>query len=281
MITVTAVLNAISAQLASATIEAPRIEARVLLEHALNVNRAWLLGHSDQELSASEVLQIERLLTRRLNDEPLAYLTGEREFYGLRFKVTPSVLIPRPETEILVERALRALHGSPEHAPSVVDVGTGSGAIAVAIAARAPMATVVAIDRSLDALRVARDNAERNGIRDRIRFVQSDLLSGTRIKADLILANLPYIPSGRMSSLPGDVRSEPALALDGGSDGLDLIRQLIEQAPTALYKGGRIILECDPEQMPAVREIIAHHLPAAAIEVFTDSFGHERIIEAT
>jgi release factor glutamine methyltransferase len=220
------------------------------LAFAWRVDRPGLYCRLNEVPAPAVIDSFEQLVERRLRGEPLAYLTGEREFMGLSFNVSPAVLVPRPETELLVETALVLLReGGPS--PLVVDVGTGSGAIAVSLAVHHPPVRVVAVDISGAALVVARANARRHGVADRVSFVQGNLLADIGGPADLIAANLPYIPSGELDGLPAEVRCEPRLALDGGPDGLDLYRRLVPQALRLLKPGGHLLAELGPGEETA------------------------------
>lgn len=258
------------------------LDAAILLAHVLSLPRAALLAHPETPLSAPLSARFAALVTRRAAGEPVAYLTGRRAFYDRDFLVTPDVLIPRPETEHLIEAALswaqqRAKRGA---GLRVADIGTGSGAIAVTLAVYLPDARLHAIDRSPAALEVARQNAGRAGVAGRITFHQGDLLrplldAGERV--DLIAANLPYIPSADLDAL--DVaRHEPRLALDGGPDGLDAIRRLLAQMPDALAAPGLALLEIGAGQGAAVRALAERALPGAAIAVLADYAGHDRLL---
>jgi len=217
----------------------PRAEAQLLAAHAIGKPRSWMLAHDDD--AATAVNAAHAVFVRRRAGEPVAYILGEREFYGLMFAVTPAVLIPRPETELLVDLAIERLARLPQGG-TLLDVGTGSGAIAVAIAHARPDATVWASDISPAALAVARANAQRHGVN--IRFVQSDLLAGfPEQRFDIIASNPPYIAEGDPHLSAGDLRFEPPGALASGSDGLALIRRLAADAPSHLTPGGWLLLE--------------------------------------
>jgi len=287
-----------------------RIEVQCLLQAVLQVNRAYLLTHPEQHLDTEQNARYVALFERRLNGEPIAYILGEREFYGLAFKVTPDTLIPRPETELLVELALQrcgrvaapppGTHRPPPcgGTPSpgltatlsrerergwgrgcafrVLDLGTGSGAIALAIAHARPAAEVMACDASLVALEVARENAQRLGIAN-ASFVQSDWFEALEAQRfDLIVSNPPYIAAGDPHLQQGDVRFEPPSALASGDDGLRDIRQIVARASRYLQPGGWLLLEHGYTQAAQVREFLRQ---AGFGEIFsaTDLAGIERV----
>ncbi len=242
----------LKATLALAPDEA-RIEVQSLLLRVLNVQRAYLLAHPEQVLDEVQQNTYDTLLQRRLRGEPIAHLLGEREFFGLNFKVTPATLIPRPETELLVELALLRMQQG--RAGRILDLGTGSGAIALSIAHARRDAEVVAVDASAAALQVARENAERLGIRN-TSFLQSDwfsALDGQRF--DLIVSNPPYVADGDVHLGHGDVRFEPLSALASGADGLDDIRRIILAAPQHLTAKGWLLLEHGYDQAESVRAL--------------------------
>ena len=252
----------------------------------LGKNKAWLIAHADEEIPDDQADRYMVLLERRKTGEPIQYITGETEFYGLPFRVTPDVLIPRPETEHLVEKALelamlsdrfvtghdfsraesrakqnRALApaGRSSKTPRILDIGTGSGAIAIALAHHLPNAQITALDISASALEIARENALRNAITDRIQFIQSDLLAAVaHQRFDLVVSNPPYVPITDRASLSIEVREhEPALALFAGDDGLDVIRRLIPAAFAVLEPGGFLLIEIGYGQSEAVAALMA------------------------
>jgi release factor glutamine methyltransferase len=229
-----------------------RLEARVLASHVLGVETVWLLAHDTDLLPDTKAAAFETLLTRRLAGEPVAYLLGEREFYGRPFRVTPATLIPRPETEHLVDAALAR---GPATA-RVLDIGTGSGCIAITLKLERPDWQVIAIDLSADALTVARDNATRLGAD--ITWLPSNLFSALAGRTfDLIVSNPPYIAEADPHLGQGDVRFEPRSALTSGDDGLDAIRTIVKQAPAHLSVGGWLLLEHGWEQGEAVGRLLA------------------------
>lgn len=251
-----------------------RIEVQSLLQHILGVPRAYLLAHPEQVLNQSQQNTYEVLLQRRLRGEPIAHLLGEREFFGLNFKVTPATLIPRPETELLVELAL--LRMPQGQASRILDLGTGSGAIALSIAYARKDAEVVAVDASDEALQVARENAERLNIRN-IVFTQGDwfsALEGQRF--DLIVSNPPYIAAGDEHLAQGDVRFEPLSALASGADGLDDIRRIAMAASQHLTANGWLLFEHGYDQAESVRALLRQN---GFGEVFSekDLAGIERV----
>lgn len=258
-------------------IAAPRLEAELLLTHVLRCSRADLYAHPEHPVKSQQHADYQELLNRRAEGEPLPYLTGHVEFYGLDFTVDPRVLIPRPETETLVELALELV--SHHSSPLIADVGTGSGCISVTLAVHAPLARVYALDLSPQALRVAQANALRHGVAGRVTFLQSDLLRALPEPIDLIVANPPYVAYQDWPSLPPEVRAhEPRLALDGGPDGLDLIRRLLDQAPTHLCPGGAILVEIGATQGPAAARLARQAFSTADVTVQADLGGRDRVL---
>jgi release factor glutamine methyltransferase len=219
------------------------IDVEVLTRHVLGWDRGQLVTRLREPVPIPLEPQFEQLLDRRSAREPVAYIIGHREFWGREFEVTPAVLVPRPETEIIIEEALEEARGRPPFS-TIVDVGTGSGCLAVTLALEFPAAHVHATDISAAALALARRNAEKHGVEPRVTFVEGDLLAGTDEPADLIVSNPPYVPSGDSGILQPEVeRYEPHAALFGGTDGLDVIRRLFATAPAWLAEGGRLIVE--------------------------------------
>ena len=249
-------------------------EAELLLSHALGRDRAWLYAHADDPLVATDAVLFHSLLVRRAAGEPLAYIIGRREFWSLDLAVTPDVLIPRPETELLVELALQWVPQNTQM--DIADLGTGSGAIALALARERSCARVLATDASVDALTVARGNAERLGIRN-VEFVRGDWCAGlAERKFDLIVSNPPYIADGDTHLAQGDLRFEPRTALASGADGLDAIRAIVRDAPAHLKPGGWLLLEHGHDQGRAVGELLQAN---GFVEAFTalDLEGRERV----
>jgi release factor glutamine methyltransferase len=254
-----------------ASSELPPLEAQVLAAHALAVPRASLLADLARTLTDEDARRIGRLFLRRRAGEPVAYLTGEREFFGLSLAITPEVLIPRPETELLVALAL-------ELAPSgarVLDLGTGSGAVAIAIAHEEPDMEVVAVDASADALAVARENARRHGAT--IRFVYGDWYAGLAAERfDMIVANPPYVAEGDEHLERGDLRFEPHAALVSGTDGLDAIRAIVARAEAHLRPGGWLLFEHGYDQAERCRSLLAMYGYSQA-QTWPDLAGIERV----
>jgi release factor glutamine methyltransferase len=260
------------------TADQPGLEAQVLLASVLDgCSRTWLIAHPEIDLTAAQLAAVNGLLQQLITGTPLAYLTGRQEFYGLSFAVSPDVLIPRPETEILVERAIDWLDEHPGR-HQVADIGTGSGCIAVSLSHNIPNLHIAAVDCSLAALRIARTNAAHHGLLKQVSLLQSDLLSSLSGPFDLICANLPYIPHQTLSELPV-AHFEPLLALDGGPDGVLLIRRLLEDAPRVLTVGGLILLEIEYRQGQTVAELARQSFPDARVKVVQDYAGLDRIVE--
>jgi release factor glutamine methyltransferase len=255
----------------------PSLNARLLLEFVLGKPHVYLAAHREVPLTADEEKEYRRLIERAGQQEPIPYLSGQAHFFGRPFHVTPAVLIPRPETEQLVELALRWAAVRPNL--RVVDVGTGSGCIAVTLALALPEAHIEATDLSEPALNVARQNAARYVTPGRIRFHQGHLLEPVSGRPDLIIANLPYISDAEWTGLADGVKSyEPVTALRGGPSGLDLIHQLLQQAVEKLSPNGAVFLEIGWKQGQMVHHLAQSMFPAARIELLADYAGNDRII---
>lgn len=252
------------------------LEAQVLLGHVLGQSRAWLLAHPEEMVPPHAGERFSGLLERLAAGEPLPYLTGQQEFFGLTFTVSPEVLIPRPETELMVEQALAWMSVHPERRWAA-DVGTGSGCIAVALAVHTPNLTVTAVDRSFAALKIARDNAKRHRVNPQVHWVQSDLLTAVNGSFDLVCANLPYIPTETLEDLPV-ARHEPRLALAGGPQGTDFLAALLADAPRRLAAGGLLLLEIEARQGACVIELARSVLGDAEITLLQDLAGHDRLV---
>lgn len=254
--------------------DAPRLEAEVLLGHVLRISRTKLLSHPEQALSGTQFSRFDELVRMRATSYPLPYLIGKTEFCGLDFEVTPDVLIPRSETEMLVELSLT------QQPATVVDVGTGSGCIAISLAVHLSSVIVYAIDVSPAAIAVAQRNAVRHNVADRVHLVVGDVLTPRPGLSDLIVSNPPYVSAGEVSSLPASVRNhEPWLALDGGPDGLRLIRRLLIEAPAAMRPGGRLLIEIGAGQGDDVSDLAHTFFPKALVRVHTDLAGKQRVLE--
>lgn len=271
--TVRDVLALSSAYLEAKGSPTARLDAELLVGHALAMPRLDLYLHHDRPLTADELAAIRPLLRRRADLEPVAYIVGEVGFRRLTLRTDARALMPRPETETLVEVALALL----PRGGRLVDVGTGAGPIALSVRHERPDAAVLAVDASADALDLARANAERLGLE--VAFAVSDLLADAPGPFDVIAANLPYVPDGDPRTEPGVVRHEPHLALWGGPDGLDLIRRLVAQAPERLAPGGAIVLEVSDEQAAAVQSLLAE-AGFTEVERHRDLAGVERVLSA-
>ena len=256
--------------------ETPFLEVQVITASVLGQSREWVIAHPNFLLTPIQIDQLNSVLNRLIQGEPLAYLTSQQSFYGLDFFVSPAVLIPRPETELLVEEAIQWLEANP-HRRNAVDVGTGSGIIAITLTDTFPDLKMTGIDLSEDALRIADSNAVLHHLSERLTWQKSDLLTAIEGKFDLILANLPYIPTQTLNTLDV-IKFEPRLALDGGSDGLHLIRQLLEQTPTHLRPGGAIFLEIESTIGDQVLEAAKRFFPQAKIELQNDYANLPRLV---
>jgi release factor glutamine methyltransferase len=266
--------------LAQAGVEEPQLDAEVLLSEATGLSRAGLFTWADRDLTPKELTRFRSDVYRRAEREPLAYIVGQREFFGLSFAVSPAVLVPRPETELLVEQALDwlTLPGAPA-SPRIADVGTGSGIIAVALAVHLPRAGIVATDTSADALSVAQTNAVRHGVAAQIEFLMGDLLVPVPQPVDLIAANLPYIASSDWETLMPEIRDyEPRQALDGGPDGLEWNRRLLDAAPGCLRPGAVLLAEIGATQGAAVSVLARSHFATAQIALRRDYAGLDRLL---
>jgi release factor glutamine methyltransferase len=308
-------LETATARLANAGCDTPGLDAEVLLAHTLAKDRTWLLMHSLKNLNQDQRDKFECLLSRREQREPVAYIVGHKAFFGLEFQVNRHVLIPRPETELLVETALeiagrqidksanqqigklanwqinkpanqQITQISPLPAPrsplpfSIVDVGTGSGCLAIALAKNIEQAAVVAIDFSLEALNLARQNAVKHRVAERISFLVGDLLNPLSRPVEMIVSNPPYVSRAELASAvsPEVARYEPRLALDAGSDGLDVIRQLLPQAKQKLGPGGSLLVEIGSTQGQVVTQLANCYFPKADIQVKKDLAGLDRLL---
>jgi release factor glutamine methyltransferase len=259
--------------------ETPTLDAQVLVAHFLDKPRSWVLAHPEAHIDEHQYIKIIQALERLDHGEPLPYIIGHWEFYGLDFTLTPDVLIPRPETELLVEQGITWMRNH-QSQRKAIDVGTGSGCIGIALAMNIPDLRVLMTDILPSALNLAQVNAEKYGLSDMLVFQQSNLLDGIAGQYDLICANLPYIPSQTLSKLPV-VAWEPRLALDGGLSGTDLISRLLDQARSRLAPGGMMLLEIEASQGTEVRTIAGSLFPAAQVNILKDLSGFDRCIEIT
>lgn len=275
-------LSAITDRLASIS-DTPNLDASVLIAHIINKPRTWVMAHPELTLTVEQQDQMNESLTRLELGESFPYVLGHWEFFGMELNITPDVLIPRPETELLVEKAIAWLQESNVRR-TVADIGTGSGAIAVSIAVNVPDAHILATDISHAALEVARDNARKHKVQTRIDFVQCDILPphpdplSTEQHFDLICANLPYIPTETLHALPIYGR-EPTIALDGGGDGLDLFRKLMKIAPEWLAPNSLILLEIEATRGIQALNLACDMFSQAEIHLHQDLTGRDRLLE--
>jgi len=291
MATISELLSTGVVRLRASGSESARLDAELLLGWAIGADRTAVIAHSDWPVGADAAAAYESALVRRQAGEPVAYIRGLKEFHGLAFGVDARALVPRPETELLVEEAEREVAGRLTSAPRpagtpplrIVDVGTGSGAIAVALAAllrkRRMLAevTILAVDISADALGLALENAVAHAVADVVVFAESDLLPPAEPPFDVVLANLPYIPSGDIDGLPVAASFEPRAALDGGPDGLSVIRRLLDALPGSLVDGGVALLEIGFDQGPAVNAAVASLAGSWSSAVQSDLSGRPRL----
>jgi release factor glutamine methyltransferase len=275
-ITIQEIITQISQRLQDHS-ETPVLDTQVLLAHILKKPRSWVMAHPEILLDNQQQQKLNLSVTRLEKGEALPYIIGHREFYGVDFHLTPDVLIPRPETELLVQRAIDWLNLHP-HARKAIDVGTGSGCIGITLAMNIPSLHVRLTDISLLALDVAKENADIFNLSDRLEFQQADLLEGVEGIYDLICANLPYIPSQVLSELPVS-KSEPQLALDGGENGIELITRLLDQARNRMAPGGLMLLEIEASQGVVMKSIAEGLYPATKITVHKDLSGRDRCLE--
>jgi release factor glutamine methyltransferase len=256
--------------------DTPFLDASVLLANMLGKSRAWVLAHPEIPISEEHQQSLEDALHRLESGEPLPYVIGHWEFFGLDFQLNSATLIPRPETELLVEKASEWLQEHPGKR-TVIDVGTGSGCIAIALAYHNADLRIIATDISASALKAARANAIRHAVYGRVEFIQAHLMEGIRGSFDLICGNLPYIPTQILHSL-SVYKKEPELALDGGVDGLDLIRSLLSIAPQHLNRGGRLLLEIEINQAQAAISLAKKGFPHQDMHVYQDLAGRNRLL---
>ena len=288
-------LSFITTRLAG-TSDTPALDASVLLAHIVGKPRTWVMAHPELTLIPAQQNRLNESLARLENGEPFPYVIGKWEFFGLEFEVTPDVLIPRPETELLVEKAIAWMQTS-SNRKLVADVGTGSGAIAISLAVNLPHVNILATDISRKAIQVAQRNAKKHNVTNRIEFIECDLLpiqssvvntlrarcrqssiENRKSKIDLLCANLPYIPTKNLRHLPIFGR-EPTVALDGGEDGLDLIRQLMRSAPNYLTDSSLLLLEIEATLGEQAVQLARQMFPQANVNLHKDLTGRDRLLE--
>jgi len=280
MKTVADVLSSATARLIAGGIDSPRLDAEILLAHVLNWRRLMLYVDAEKILPAEKILRFNELIARRLTRIPVAYLVGTKEFFGLSFAVNGSVLIPRPETEILAEGVGEFLRGLGREV-TFADLGTGSGAIAVSVLKFVSSARAAMVDISAQALQVAKSNAAKFGVEGRAEFFCGDMFAPLDGKIfDAIVSNPPYIPAADISTLQAEVRLEPRLALDGGADGLSFYRRIISDAPKFLSAGGLLAMEVGFNQAAAVKKLLARDSRFSDIQTLRDLSGIERVVAA-
>ena len=272
--------NSVAERLDEAGISESRLESQLLIRHAFSFTKPDFYAKlHDNNLTQQGLVRLETTVKQRIQRKPLAYLLGMREFYGREFSVDPSVLIPRQETETLIDHCIEILASVSPHDVLVGDIGTGSGIIAVTLALEIPHLQLVAIDLSPDASAMALHNSRNLGAARSVHCITGDLLTPLKCKFDLIAANLPYIATHGLSQLQPEVsRYEPTLALDGGKEGLDLITQLLNQAQTAIKPSGHIVLEIDPALGPPVARLAQEYFPGSHTTLINDLNGDDRIL---
>ena len=285
--TVLEILNGSTDYLKKHQIENPRLNAELLVAHSMDLSREALYIHLHRQLLKEEKEKLESLMKRRISGEPLQYIIGHQEFWSIDFKVDPRVLIPRPETELLVEQSLLILLKTlSKKRPSVLEIGTGSGAIAIALAKEERDLFLMATDISREALVLAKENAKSAGLSDQIKFINGDLFSPFRLfkgrePFDMILSNPPYIPCPEIPKLAREVRDyEPIIALHGGEDGLEFYRNITSQAPFYLQQGGWLLLEVGQDQGNKVSEMIEKGGCFKGVELIQDLSGIQRVVKA-
>ena len=273
-------LSDITTRLVS-TSDTPALDSSVLIAHIANKSRSWVMAHPELELTTKQQKQLEDSLSRLERGESFPYVLGHWEFFGLDFNITPDVLIPRPETELLVEKAITWLKKNPSKR-SVADVGTGSGAIAISIAVNIPDGKILATDISPKALQIAAQNAAKHKANSKIKFMECDLLPQTNadphLSIDLLCANLPYIPTKTLHTL-SVYKREPTLALDGGQDGFDLIRRLMNMAIPYLAPNAMMLFEIDSTLGKEALQIANQIFPSAKTQVHQDLTGRDRLLQ--
>ncbi|MCL2678714.1 MAG: peptide chain release factor N(5)-glutamine methyltransferase [Dehalococcoidia bacterium] len=264
-------LAQVRARLVDAAVEEAELKSELLVRHVSGLDAAGLFLAFERDISAAWSAHLETLVSRHIQGEPLAYILGRREFYGLEFEVNPFVLIPRPETEHIIEKVLQ-LAGN-LNTPSIADIGTGSGAIAITLAANLPGSEIYAVDISSEALEVASRNAFRHGVASQIIFLHGDLAQPLPKAVDILVANLPYVKSADCAG-----SCEPHMALDGGANGLEIIERLCEGLDGKICPGGSVLLEIGLGQAQAVMAMLKRAVPSAHIETMADLAGIERVV---
>ena len=269
------ILRSATTKLDAAGIESARLDAEVLLAHVLNCKRLYLYVDAEKILTSAQVERYENLIEMRIKKFPVAYLIGQREFMGLNFAVTPDVLIPRPDTEILTQLAIEKLSAIKN--PNFLDIGTGSGALCVSILKYVKNSTAATVDISRDTINVAKFNAEKFGVDDRIKFFVGNLFEPLRgQKFHAIISNPPYIPTKILPTLQDEVQREPQIALDGGADGLNFYRRIVDDAPNFLFDKGFLAVEIGINQAADVKNFFAKNF--SEIEIIHDLAGIERVV---
>ena len=277
---VSALLSRLEKRFADAGVDSPELDAQLILAVVLGCDRAHLHAYPEKAVPHEAIMKAEALARRRAGREPMAYILGEREFWSMPFLVSPDALIPRPESELLVERAVALLGKKGES--RILDAGCGSGAVGLAVASELPQAQVTLLDLCPKALGVARRNAEKFGLSGRTRLVASDLFQALDEGEtfDLIASNPPYVATDELDGLMPEVSSfEPRLALDGGADGMDLIRRIIGEAPACLVRGGYLLIEMDPRQMAEAEAVSEEQGSYHSARRYKDLAGRERVLE--
>ncbi len=273
------VLRETHSALAEAQIPDARLEAELLLTHLLGIPKHRLYAFQEQQVPERHMQLLQQSLQRRFQREPLAYILGVKEFYGIELEVSPDVLIPRPESEYLVEQALLASMIRADEGDWVIaEPGTGSGALSVSLAIHLPMARIYATEKSASAAAVADRNIQRHNVADRVILVQGNLLDDVPERSDLIVANLPYVRTGAIADLQPEVQWEPREALDGGEDGMDVLRELLHHAPHKMKEGGMLLLEIDPHQGGPLSELSSSLFSGTKVTIERDLAGLDRYL---
>tara|TARA_Y100000590_G_scaffold366535_1_gene425924 strand:- start:106 stop:975 length:870 start_codon:yes stop_codon:yes gene_type:complete len=265
-------------QLKEYSIADSALECELLVRSALGYTKSDFYSHLPDTVTEHEMLLINQLIERRLIGEPTPYILGTKEFYGIEFNVSKDVLIPRPETELLVDLSLKQI----KEGCLIADIGTGSGCIAVSIASHLPNVRIIAVDKSIEALKMAGKNIMMHDMIDRIDLLNSDLLTSFKpgLKFDLIVSNPPYVPKDIYETLDKEIQFEPTIALNGGTDGLDIIRRLLQQANTMLSDGGSLLFEVFSDNSNEAFTLTSELIPKSKVTMHTDLLGLPRVIEA-